>query len=172
MYKLAGVVAFITLALDQASKIWVQRDFLSVCKPVVDAFVESRQLLYCGESISLLPILNFRLHLNPGISFSWFSDTGEVGRWVLSLVAVAMVLFLVWYIAKERRFWVTIGGGMIIGGAIGNLIDRVYIGAVVDFIDFHIGAWHPFVFNIADAGISIGIVCLLIDTFFYQPKQA
>ena len=172
MFRLAGIAALITVILDQASKIWVQKDLMSVCAPIVEAFVKSRQMIRCDQVVDVLPVLNIRLHLNPGVSFSWFSNSGETGRWLLSALAVVMVVFLIWYIIKESRFWVTLGGGMIIGGAIGNLIDRVYIGAVVDFIDFHIGGWHPFIFNVADAGISIGIVCLLIDTFFYQPKTS
>lgn len=108
--------------------------------------------------------LNFRLIPNQGISFSLFSGGGRYMPWILSGFALAVILALLYQLWHSRTLWSALGYGLIIGGALGNnLFDRVRLGGVIDFIDVHFGDWTPFVFNVADAAISVGVAFLLLD---------
>lgn len=89
----------------------------------------------------------------------------------LSILSIIAATGLFWWLASQRRFFAAIAIGLIIGGALGNAYDRIVYGGVVDFLDFS-GLFFPWVFNVADAAINIGFVCLLYDAFFRQPAQA
>jgi len=109
--------------------------------------------------------LNITLAHNYGAAFSFLSDAGGWQRWFFIVLAsgVSLVL-LVWLLRLPRREWVTaLGLALILGGAIGNLIDRIQLGYVVDFIDVHFGGWHYPAFNVADSAITCGVVLLLLD---------
>ena len=109
--------------------------------------------------------LNMTLAHNYGAAFSFLSSAGGWQRWFFIILAstVSMVL-LVWLVRLPRRDWLTgLGLALILGGAIGNLVDRIRLGYVVDFIDFHIGDWHYPAFNVADSAITCGVILLLLD---------
>ena len=105
------------------------------------------------------------------MSYGLFQSEG-IGRWILAAIMLAIALgFLVWLIRAEGR-WLKLALALVIGGAFGNLIDRVRFGAVVDFIDAN-GLYFPWVFNVADAAISVGAVLLFVDQFLLsRPKPA
>jgi signal peptidase II len=124
-------------------------------------------LLLPFQSVPLMPLLNLTLMYNEGAAFSFLANAGGWQRWLLAGFAVVMTTVLaLWLLRLEKGDRVTAATlSLIIGGAIGNLIDRVQTGRVVDFIDFYVGTWHWPAFNVADSAISIGIVFLLITSF-------
>lgn len=114
-------------------------------------------------AVTLFPGLSFSLAFNTGISFSLFSSWGA-NSWLLSalIATIVAVLVISWrFLASSTTG--DIGYGLIIGGAIGNMFDRLYMGGVIDFIDLHWGAWHWPTFNIADTAICIGFICILSE---------
>lgn len=118
--------------------------------------------------VEILPILDFTLRYNPGAAFSFLADQGGWQRWFFTAVAAIVSLLLVGWITrlKAEEKILAVGLALVLGGAVGNLYDRIALGHVVDFISFHWGnAYFP-AFNIADSAISVGAVCLIFDSFF------
>ncbi len=117
--------------------------------------------------------LNITLAHNYGAAFSFLSDAGGWQRWFFIVLASGVSLFLlVWLIRLPRREWVTaLGLALILGGAIGNLVDRVQLGYVVDFIDVFYGDWHYPAFNIADSAITCGVILLLLDALLLSRRR-
>lgn len=103
---------------------------------------------------------------NTGVSFSMFNNYGNFGAIILSAVAFAIVIFLVYWLKNEKSRVAQIALGFIIGGALGNVIDRVRLGAVFDFLDFHIGESHWPAFNLADSFICIGATLLILQSLW------
>lgn len=115
--------------------------------------------------VEVFPWLNITLAHNYGAAFSFLSDAGGWQRWFFIVLAsgVSLVL-LVWLLRLPRKEWLTaLGLSMILGGAIGNLVDRIQLGYVVDFIDVYYGQWHYPAFNVADSAITCGVIMLLLD---------
>ena len=120
-----------------------------------------------GDSIELLPIFNLTLVHNEGISLGLFQATSDVMRWGLVAVTGAVSLFVARWLWREANRLDALGLSLVLGGALGNLVDRVRFGYVVDYADLHFGAFRPFlVFNIADAAITIGVLVLLARALF------
>lgn len=115
--------------------------------------------------VGVFPWLNMTLAHNYGAAFSFLSDAGGWQRWFFVVLASAVSLVLVvWLIRLPRKEWVTaLGLALILGGAIGNLIDRIQLGYVVDFIDVYYKDWHYPAFNVADSAITCGVILLLLD---------
>jgi signal peptidase II len=157
-YLRAGTMAAIaTLAIDQASKLWLLFVFGIAHRGVV----------------TVTPFFDLVLAWNVGISFGWFQNDSPVAQIVLMLVkAVAVIVLAIW-MARSRTAIATIALGLIIGGAVGNAIDRFAYGAVVDFALFHlqIGGkpFNWYVFNLADVAIVAGVAALLYDSFLGVP---
>jgi len=118
--------------------------------------------------------LNITLAHNYGAAFSFLSDAGGWQRWMFVVLASAVSLvLLVWLLRLARDEWITgLSLGLIIGGAIGNLIDRIQLGYVVDFIDVYYKGWHYPAFNVADSAITVGVVLLLLDGLFFSRNQS
>jgi signal peptidase II len=139
----------LTVLADQASKYWV----LNVSD------------LPLGDRISVLPGLELVLTWNRGISYGLFQQDGALGRWLLiGFTVIATLALIVWMIRASHRLTV-FGLALIVGGAIGNFIDRVAYGAVVDFVYFHVLNFSWYVFNLADCAIVAGVAALLYDSF-------
>ncbi|HVJ53792.1 MAG TPA: signal peptidase II [Aliidongia sp.] len=153
--------AILALAVDQASKFAVLAHFEGVPP-------EARDL-------PLLSFLDIRLIGNRGVTFGFFNEgTSGANALIFSVLAVIVIIVLIVALTKMRKWYNALALGLVVGGAVGNLIDRVRFGAVVDFLDFHVGSWHWYVFNGADAAICIGVAILLIDglvTGSGSPKQ-
>ncbi len=146
---LGVATAVVVLVADQLSK-WMALSALEPYQPV-----------------SLLPFLNLTLAFNAGAAFSFLADGGGWQRWLLSAVAVGVgVYLLVWLRGLDagKRLEV-IGLGLILGGAVGNLVDRLRLGGVIDFIDVHVGGWHWPAFNVADSAITLGVVAVLVTAW-------
>lgn len=120
------------------------------------------------------PILNWTLAYNYGAAFSFLADAGGWQKWFFAILALVMSIFLIGYLIKVPRQakLLSFGLAMVLGGAVGNLIDRLLHGHVIDFIHVHYAdAWHYPIFNIADIGISIGVVLIVIDMLFLEKKR-
>ena len=153
-----GVIAAVAvLALDQASKLWLLFVF---------------DIGHRG-AVKLAPFFDLVLAWNVGISFGWFQNDSQVAQIILMLIkAVAVIVLAIW-MARSRTLIATVALGLIIGGAIGNAIDRFAYGAVVDFALFHVQIggkpFNWYVFNLADVAIVAGVAALLYDSFLGVP---
>ena len=122
------------------------------------------QTLTLGETINVLPFLDFYLIFNTGIAFSFFDEGGELGRWILVFLVLLVCLYLVnVLISEELRKYETLALLMILSGGLGNLIDRVVWGHVIDFIHFYYENYSFYIFNLADTFITIGVIIYILD---------
>jgi signal peptidase II len=125
-----------------------------------------------GDQLVLLPIFNFTYTENEGISLGLLNATNPVGRWMLVGLTAAIAVAVAVWIGRERSRIDQAALGLVLGGALGNILDRVRFGYVVDFADLHFGDFRPFlVFNVGDAAISIGVVILLLRAFLTRKDQ-
>lgn len=116
--------------------------------------------------IPVLPIFDLRYVQNFGVSMGFLVADSATGRWLLVAMTGAIALGVAIWIRREKARADAIALGLVLGGALGNILDRVRLGHVFDFLDLHIGDWHPFlVFNVADAAITLGVVALLLRAF-------
>jgi signal peptidase II len=125
-----------------------------------------------GSELFILPFFQFTMAHNSGVALGLFGASTETARWVLTGVTAAIAVFVgVWLWREENRTDV-LGLGLVLGGALGNITDRVRFGYVVDFLDLHFGAFRPFlVFNLADAAITLGVLILLARAFLSRDVQ-
>lgn len=134
---------------------------------LVDQIVKAGVLAYFAgsdvEPTPLTPFLDLALRWNRGISFSLFARDSAVGQIALVALTLAVTGLLILWLFRSRSALPAVGLGLIIGGALGNAIDRVAHGAVVDYLDLHAFGRHFFVFNAADAAINIGVALLILD---------
>lgn len=114
----------------------------------------------------LLPFFDVTVVWNYGISYGLFQQHSDWGRWFLTVFKLAAAVFLTFWLKKTASRSEAMGIGMIIGGAVGNALDRILHGAVFDFAHFHVGDFSWYVFNIADAGIVVGVALMLFGQFF------
>jgi signal peptidase II len=122
-----------------------------------------------GEPIPLLPILTLYRTYNTGIAFSFLAGFGSTAL-ILLTAAISVIVLFVWWRAKEQSRLIALGYALIVGGAVGNLIDRIVHGHVIDFLLLHIGEWTLFVFNLADVALTIG-PAILILVFLFRPQE-
>jgi signal peptidase II len=149
-YRLGFLVALVVFLADQLSKWYVTGPL---------------QLREVGQ-IFLLPIFQFTYTENNGISLGLLNATTEIGRWMLVGLTSAIAVGVAVWIGREKNRIDQIALGMVLGGALGNILDRSRHGYVVDFLDLHFGEFRPFlIFNIGDAAISIAVVILLLRAF-------
>jgi signal peptidase II len=127
--------------------------------------------LQARGQIELLPIFDLTWVENNGISLGLLNATTPTGRWMLVAMTGAIAIGVAWWIMREEKRGDQLALALVLGGALGNIVDRVRHGYVVDFADLHFGAFRPFlVFNVADAAISIGVVILLLRAFLLREK--
>jgi signal peptidase II len=142
---------------------------------LLDQIVKAGVLTYFGGSNvdprPLAPFLDLTLRLNRGISFSLFARDSAAGEAALLAVTLAATVLLAWWLIRARSALPAVGLGLIIGGALGNAIDRLAHGAVIDYLDLHALGRHFFVFNVADAAINIGVALLILDLLI-APRAA
>ncbi|WP_232819259.1 signal peptidase II [Saccharospirillum mangrovi] len=126
-----------------------------------------------AQPVSVLPVLNFTLLHNRGAAFSFLNAAGGWQRWLFVAIALAVSLLLINWILRLKRHerWLSIALALILGGALGNLYDRVTLGYVVDFIHAHWGNSYFPAFNLADSAITVGAIMVLIDAFFLDKRR-
>ncbi len=148
-------LTLIVIALDQATKWWILTDVMNPPR-VIEA----------------LPFANIVLVWNRGVSFGLFNTGSDMGPWILSAVAIGVAAILAAWLFRGANRIVSWGIGLILGGALGNVIDRLIHGAVVDFIDLYVGTAHWPAFNVADSAICVGAGLLILDSLFHQDKSS
>ena len=117
-------------------------------------------------SIQLLPFLNLTFAGNYGLAMSRFNIAGDLARWTLVGVMIFITLGVCWLLTRALRWLDAIAFGLVLGGAIGNITDRIRLGYVVDFIHFHLGSLSFYLFNVADSAISIGVLMIVLGQFW------
>ena len=148
-------LSLIILILDQITKTWVSSH------------------LSFNQPINILPHFDLRLLHNTGAAWSILADQGGWQRWFLSgLAIIVSIIIMVWLTRlNSKQRWLACALALILGGALGNVMDRIIYGYVVDFIDIYYQTWHWPAFNIADIAISIGAVMLLIDAIIFKHEE-
>lgn len=139
------------IVLDQIAKAWM---------------LYGLHIREVGQIRVLEPVFNLTYVLNRGVSFGLLTG-GETGRWLLTVFSILVAGLLAWWATRADRRLLITAIGLIMGGALGNVIDRIRFGGVVDFLDFS-GLYFPWVFNVADSAISIGVVLLILDSFISE----
>lgn len=147
------IVASAVIILDQATKWWVVTIFMNPPR-VVDVW----------------PFFNVVMVWNRGVTFGFLDDTPFWGQWAFVGLSLAIVAVLLFWLRRVEARWRAAAIGLIIGGALGNVIDRVNYGAVADFLDFHVTGYHWPAFNIADSAITLGVAIMFFDALF-KPKE-
>ena len=155
--KLGLTVAGVIVLFDQLIKLFVS---------------QTLQLASRGPAgIELLPFFNLTWTENRGVSMGFFYAETDVMRWLLVAMTLAIAGFVCWWLWRERARDDAIALGLVLGGAIGNIIDRMRLGYVIDYADLHIGDWRPFlIFNLADAAITFGVLILLARALLLREK--
>jgi len=142
------LVSLVVIVLDQLSKAAIREHFVY------------------GETVGVMPFFNLVLAHNTGAAFSFLSEAGGLQRWLFTAIAIIASVWIVWLLRKHRaQKLFCFALAFILGGALGNLIDRVVYGYVVDFLDFHSGPYHFAAFNLADSAITCGAALLIWDSF-------
>lgn len=139
-------IAAATILLDQLSKAWILAT-----------------LGETGGRKEIAPFFDLVLVWNHGVSFGLFNNGASLNAIIFSGMAAAIVLALLVWLSRAAKPLVALAIGLVIGGAIGNVIDRLRLGAVVDFLDAHLGSWHWPAFNVADSAICVGVALMVID---------
>jgi len=138
----------LVIVLDQLSKAWIINHFTF------------------GESLTVLSVFNLVLTHNTGAAFSFLNDAGGMQRWLFSIIAIIASAWIVWLLRKSSaQLLFSFALSMILGGALGNLIDRLAYGYVVDFLSFHWDEHYFPAFNLADSSITCGAFLLILDSF-------
>lgn len=146
MRRAAYLLAALVFVVDQLVKYWI---------------LHGIRLPDIG-TVQLLPFLSLTYVQNRGVSMGMLTAGSEIGRWALvGLTGLIAVIVALW-IRRERKWPEAIALGLVLGGALGNIVDRIRFGYVVDFVHLHAGPWSFYVFNVADAAISIGVAILLV----------
>ena len=151
---IAYLLALGVVVVDQLSKLWVLNG--------LD--------LANRHHIELSPIFDLTLVWNRGMSFGFLAGHGELARWGFTIFAFIIAIAVGWWARKNDKMPLAITFGLLIGGAIGNAIDRIRIGAVVDFLDFS-GLGFQWVFNVADSAITVGAVLIAVEAFWPSVRQ-
>jgi signal peptidase II len=154
-YRIGLLISAIAVVLDQVSKFWI---LYSVMAP--------------PRVIEVTPFFNLVLAWNKGISFGMFNTGSTYGPLLLTGLAIVIVIALCIWLWRADTKWVACALGLVIGGAVGNVIDRVRFGAVVDFLDVHAFGYHWPAFNVADSAICVGAAILILESLFRPSEKA
>ena len=150
------VFALAGLVVDQAHKVWMLGPF---------AIAEKGR-------VSVLPFLDLVMVWNQGVSYGLFQQGSDAGRWLLVVIGLLGAVLFAWWLSKAENALAAISTGLIIGGALGNVVDRIRFGAVADFFLFHVGSFEWYVFNLADVWIVMGVTGLVLDWLINRPQNA
>jgi signal peptidase II len=159
------ILAAVIIVLDQLSKWWVVETLMRPQGVWETPF-------YTPNRIEILPVFDLVMAWNRGVSFGIFNNDGSWNAIALSVLSVAISLGLLAWMKKAQSRLVVLALGGIVGGALGNVVDRVRWGAVADFLDVHVAGHHWPAFNLADSAISVGAALLVLDALFAKPSSS
>jgi len=147
-------VAGAIMALDQVTKWWI-----------VEVVMNPPRV------IPVTSFFNLVMGWNRGVSFGLFNTDSAINTWLLPALALAIVAALLYWLHRAESTRISVALGLVIGGALGNVVDRLHYDGVADFLDFYLGGYHWPAFNIADCGITLGAIVLVFDSLVAQPKK-
>ncbi len=147
-------LAFLACALDQLTK-WVMVSVVMTPPRIIE----------------ITPFFNLMLGWNRGVSFGLFDASSPYAPWMFSTVSLIISVALLGWLYNVRRIMPALALGLIVGGAVGNVIDRLRFGAVADFLDVHVAGYHWPAFNLADSAITLGVVLLIYDSLFGRQES-
>jgi signal peptidase II len=145
-------IGLVVVALDQLSKWQMMR-------------------LMPAKVVEVTGFFNFVQVCNTGISFGLMPGESTLKPWILSAFAAAVVIGLLIWVRRKDSLLLMAGSGLVVGGALGNVVDRLRLGCVIDFIDVHAAGWHWPAFNLADSAITVGVALLLVHGLFFEPTK-
>ena len=154
LFRKGLAAAAVVLAADQITKWWI---LSAVMQP--------------PRIIPVTPFFNLVLGWNQGVSFGMLNFESQLSDWLLPIAVIAITVALGVWLYRADRLRVAAALGLIIGGAIGNLVDRLRFGAVLDFLDFYAAGFHWPAFNLADSGITVGAIVLILDSLFVSEEK-
>lgn len=166
MRWLTGLVAFAALLADQLSKHWMLTSVLPCLSGPPGPDCQA-----VAPAIEVTGFFNLVTAWNFGVSFSMFYSQHDLMPYVLTAVAFLFCAVLLYWARRTERRLHALATGLVVGGAVGNVIDRLRFGAVADFLDFHVAGWHWPAFNVADCCIVVGVCLLLIDGLFSDAER-
>ena len=171
MLRLGLGIAAAGAVADQVVKWWAM-DALMAAAQAIEVLPFFNLVMVCnrGIAIEVLPFFNLVMVCNRGISFGMFGG-GALPPWLLAAFAGAIAVSLGIWLARVETLLLAVGIGLVIGGALGNIVDRLRFDSVFDFLDFHVAGYHWPAFNLADAAITIGVVLLLIDALLISRER-
>jgi signal peptidase II len=158
-----------TTATPQLKWLWLSLGVV-ICDQITKQIAEAQLTLH--QPLNVMPYFDWYLTYNTGAAFSLLADAGGWQRWFFTIIAIVVSAVIVQWIRKlpAEDSLTALSLGLILGGAIGNLIDRILLGHVIDYIQIWLGSYPFPAFNIADAAISVGAVLLILSSFFGAPK--
>ncbi len=165
MLRLGLIIAAVSFGLDQFSK-WVLMEKLFGL-----SYVNPAPGFPWADGVTVTSFFNLVTVWNRGVSFGMFSNDSPYGPWVLSALSLVIAIGLVVWLRKVDTKWMALALGLVIGGALGNIVDRLRFNAVFDYLDFHMIGYHWPAFNVADASIFIGVGLILCDGLFASKKN-
>lgn len=150
---------------------WLWLTLLVILLDLGSKWLATSMLAY-AQPVPVLPFFNLTLLHNPGAAFSFLAGAGGWQRWFFALVAIAVCVVLLQWLrtVPAKQWWMRGALTLIMGGALGNLYDRIWHGYVVDFISVHFGGWYFPAFNLADSAITVGAAILMIDMIFISGR--
>lgn len=152
-FLLGLIIVIAVFIIDQITKWWI---VTNVMNP--------------PRLIPVFPSFNLVMGWNRGVSFGIFDSASPPNQWLLIGLALIIVAILLIWLKRASSHLISVALGMIIGGALGNVMDRIHYGAVADFLDFYIGDFHWPAFNVADIGITIGVIILVLESFLVNSE--
>ena len=161
MFRYGLIIAAVVFALDQLSKAFFLHGL---------GWIETLGLEHNDIRIEILPFFNVVMVWNPGISYGLFQANSEFQRWLLVVFSVGVVGLLIWWLRGIKDLRLAQAIGLIIGGAVGNVIDRIAYGKVADFFHLHAFGYDWYVFNVADTAIVFGVILMAVDLLLVEWK--
>jgi signal peptidase II len=162
-----GLIPAVIIAADQATKYWATKAFdlpFNICQ-------QNPKIGFEGYFKDMTPVVDLAMTCNEGVSFGMLSGDSDIKRWLLTIFALVMVGVLFYVLTTTKDKLSRLGIALIIGGAIGNGIDRMFFGAVTDFISVHdLIPFFGWIFNIADSAITCGVIGLILASFIHKPE--
>ena len=149
--------------------------WISIAVIVLDQLTKylATDMLIYADPVAVVPFLNLTLLHNTGAAFSFLSQAGGWQRWFFAAIALLVSVGILFWLKKLGRdkLWEALALALVMGGAIGNVVDRIVYGYVIDFLDFYYGAWHYPAFNVADMAIVLGAAILILDSLWPRKQS-
>lgn len=159
------------MKIKNKDTLWILIAVLVIAVDAITKFIVGKYLLF-EQPVKVLPFFNLYFTYNRGAAFSFLDSASGWQQWLFGVVAIGISIIVVRWLLKLKKsqIWLSVSLALILGGALGNLYDRIVYHYVIDFLDFYYQAWHWPAFNIADSAICVGAIMLVIDVLWKKDK--